>query len=234
MKKIEEEWKTIEGFPKYEISNFGRCRNIARGRNLLKKFQRKMHGICIYTYSLYSTSSTPDTAVIRRNHTAGMLVAKAFVENPNNYKFIEYIDGDPSNAIFTNIRWVKNIDQKNYKIDPFVSKLPKLTKEDQVKNLTRKIERAQRLLDAIQKNEVQKYVYEEILPLCRQIVHHKHKHKDDFFKERMINYALDRIAERIDRGYAQISYEYCIRMEINDFIRHNKQLKTVEIDERRI
>ena len=38
----------------------------------------------------------------RRVH---QLVAKAFIENPNNYEVINHIDGNRTNNHFTNLEW---------------------------------------------------------------------------------------------------------------------------------
>ena len=36
------------------------------------------------------------------------LVAKVFVDNPNNYKYVQTIDGDNSNYKAANLRWVRS------------------------------------------------------------------------------------------------------------------------------
>ncbi len=36
------------------------------------------------------------------------LVAKAFVPNPNNYPYVEHIDGDRTNNHANNLRWTEN------------------------------------------------------------------------------------------------------------------------------
>ena len=41
----------------------------------------------------------------RKNCTVHRLVAKAFLENPNNYPEINHIDGNPTNNDITNLEW---------------------------------------------------------------------------------------------------------------------------------
>jgi hypothetical protein len=108
MKKIVEEWKTIEGFPNYEISNFGKCRNI-KYKKILKVVSHTLKHVhakyriepyTSYEYSIWSEGRGWCRSV-------SMLVAKHFVPNPNGYKQIRHKDGDSSNFIYTNLEWVK-------------------------------------------------------------------------------------------------------------------------------
>ena len=43
---LEELWQPIEGFPNYEISNYGRVVNVRRGTNLRTGFAVKADDIC--------------------------------------------------------------------------------------------------------------------------------------------------------------------------------------------
>ncbi len=70
-----------------------------------------------------SHNCTPKTNVIRSNYDCTKrsskkednmvevyvheLVAKAFVPNPNNYPYVEHIDGDRSNNRADNLRWTE-------------------------------------------------------------------------------------------------------------------------------
>lgn len=42
------------------------------------------------------------------------LVAKAFVENPNNYTIINHIDNDPTNNIYSNLEWCTQLQNMNW------------------------------------------------------------------------------------------------------------------------
>ena len=50
-----------------------------------------------------------------RKITLKIEVAKAYVLNPNNYKYVECIDGDETNLHFTNLRWVAKRPGGNYR-----------------------------------------------------------------------------------------------------------------------
>ncbi|MDR0682039.1 MAG: hypothetical protein LBG15_09370 [Dysgonamonadaceae bacterium] len=218
MKKIEEQWKKIEDFPDYEISNFGRCRN-KESRIILKRAIRKKG----YAYFL---GRRKGEMLIYCRRSAGMLVAKAFVENPNNYKVITYIDGNSENPLFTNIRWTDF-----NSLAPKKERFACVTKEEQLKRIREKIERAQRLEKALTEGKEQEFVYGEIKDLCREIVYKYHKCK---FKNDMIDYITDKISEYIKRGHAILSFEHMIeKISVAFYKEYRKQLKTIEYDDKR-
>ncbi|MDR1340009.1 MAG: hypothetical protein LBK58_08170, partial [Prevotellaceae bacterium] len=82
MKKIVEEWKTIEGYPNYKISNMGRCRKMP-SRNCKVILTVQTRGV---TYSFYNLSNRSTES----KRGVGKLVACHFVPNPNGYKFIRF------------------------------------------------------------------------------------------------------------------------------------------------
>ena len=68
---LEEEWKTISGYPNYEVSNLGRIRNISNGRIL--KTSSDIGG---YLHlNLFHER-------IKKRHKVHRLVAQEFIENP--------------------------------------------------------------------------------------------------------------------------------------------------------
>jgi hypothetical protein len=230
MKKIEEEWKTIEGFPDYEISNFGRCKSYKRykqGRIL------KVHKICgkseAYCYTLQKGEGE------KTQISVGKLVARAFVENPNGYKLIKYFDGCYSNAIFCNIQWVSQYAERpkgGYANSNCVKKYE--TRENQLKNLREKIELAERFEKALLNGTEQEFIYVEIKELCRKRVEYKYGQKNRDFKEEMVSFVIDLISDRVSRGNALVSYECTINKGIVEFYNKYKQIQTVEFDERRM
>ena len=51
-----------------------------------------------------------DNGVSSRQYSVGKIVAQCFVENPNHYRYVNYIDGDPTNNVYTNLVWsTKNV-----------------------------------------------------------------------------------------------------------------------------
>lgn len=88
-----ERWEKIEGF-NYQISDQGRIRN--KSNEILTPFTIKggIKAVFLFngTYHLRTVSN---------------LVATAFVENPNSYKFVRHKDKNRSNLVYTNLEWTK-------------------------------------------------------------------------------------------------------------------------------
>ena len=93
-----EEWKEIQEFPLYEISNLGRVRN-KRG-NLLS--QHLFQG---YYKTKLSKDGKASTWYIHR------LVAEAFLENPDKKPTIDHIDRNRTNNSVSNLRWATRYEQ---------------------------------------------------------------------------------------------------------------------------
>jgi hypothetical protein len=233
MKKIEEEWKTIEEFPDYEISNFGRCRN-KKNHCFLKVIRKKDENRVRYRYRLVYLK---EEGVKRREteKSPGILVAKAFVGNPNGYKCINYLDGDISNAMFSNIEWTKYFGSEDGIKDSGYKK-KQIQREEQLKTIRKRIELAQRFEKSIIEGRENEFIYGELMDICKKIVYLKYRKKrNNELKEEIIHFVLDTIYDRVKRGYACISFENIINIETVKFNSQFKnQLKTVEFDERRM
>ena len=97
-----ESYKIIDGFESYEISDEGNVRNIITKRIL--KPQQYKGGYC--TVKLYND----DKSISKNIHK---LVARAFIENPDEKTCIDHIDNDKTNNNVNNLRFKSPVD-KNY------------------------------------------------------------------------------------------------------------------------
>ena len=91
---MQEEYKVIEGFENYSVSNFGYVRNNKNGR--LVKLNH------INDYSIVNLSMNGK----RYNKRVRFLVAEAFILNPNQYTHIDNINNDRGNNNISNLRWI--------------------------------------------------------------------------------------------------------------------------------
>lgn len=94
-------WKEVDGFNGiYLISTFGRvcsCHHYMKNPYKIRTPHKDKLGY--FKLSLYKDSKHYPRWIHR-------LVATAFIPNPYNLNEVDHIDGNPSNNIVTNLRWV--------------------------------------------------------------------------------------------------------------------------------
>jgi hypothetical protein len=98
---INEEWKVIENFSNYSISNLGSVKGL---KSILKNRTR------CGNYQTVDIKGDNGKYYSKRIHR---LVAQEFIPNPESRKIVHHIDGNPSNNVVTNLEWVtqsKNIE----------------------------------------------------------------------------------------------------------------------------
>lgn len=96
----EEKWRDVEGYEGlYQISNFGRVKSFHYG---IEKFLKSR--ISNTGYSVAGLSKHGSLKEIGVH----ILVARAFVENPENKPFVNHIDGNKSNNHADNLEWTTN------------------------------------------------------------------------------------------------------------------------------
>lgn len=110
MKNFKEEYKIIEGFENYEVSNLGNIRNAVSKHVLKVKIDR-------YGYAQIGLYQG------RKQHwkTVHRLVATAFIPNPHNKQEVNHISADPMTKLTNhvgNLEWATR--QEN--VDDAISK----------------------------------------------------------------------------------------------------------------
>lgn len=107
-------WKSVKGFRNlYEVSNIGRVR---------KKTTK-------YVLSLYPNSSRNNVRVNLRkdgklyNCSVHRLVAEAFLENPNNFKYVTRKDGNYLNNRVDNLKYVESLSDTHRAKEVLTNKL---------------------------------------------------------------------------------------------------------------
>ena len=89
-----EEWKTVEGFNNYKVSDLGRLRNKYLG---LLRLSVSNNG--------YQHVKLCDGAKRRQDCLVHQLVAKAFVPQPEGKHCVTHLNGDKTDNRATNLRW---------------------------------------------------------------------------------------------------------------------------------
>lgn len=77
----DEIWKNIPNYPNYMISNYGRI--FSNNYNKILKQYINKEG---YYYVTLYCDSKPKTLTVHR------LVALCFIDNPNNYQYVNHLD----------------------------------------------------------------------------------------------------------------------------------------------
>ena len=101
------EYKTLAGYEEIEVNEMGEVRwSDVKSR---RKQPTIWYGAMFNTYYLKYTNyeTNKDKSVSMFN-----LVAKCFVGNPHNYKFVQTINGDNSDYKISNLQWVKSRKRK--------------------------------------------------------------------------------------------------------------------------
>lgn len=105
MKNTNEQWRSIEGFENYLVSNKGRIMNGKTGRILRPRDNG--HGYEI----VWLCKDGKGT-----NKHVHRLVGEAFIDNPNDLETINHIDQDKHNNNVENLEWLSRGDNIRYSL----------------------------------------------------------------------------------------------------------------------
>ena len=114
---MNEIWRKIEGFEKYEVSNLGRVRSLDYKHTGETKVLRPI--LNRYGYlriNLYKNSKLCSRSIHR-------LVAQAFILNPENKQQVNHIDANKQNNIVSNLEWCTNLENMQHARDMGLLKL---------------------------------------------------------------------------------------------------------------
>ena len=94
-------WKDIHGYEgKYQVSNKGQVKSIAKNKVLiLKQSFKNKRGYNYPTVNLYDKYGKGKSYRVHR------LVAETFIPNPYNLPCVNHIDGDKTNNNVSNLEW---------------------------------------------------------------------------------------------------------------------------------
>ena len=94
-----EEYRDIDDFPNYQVSNLGNVRNKTRGNVLKPRPVKKAYDYICYEVSITHTDGKQRHGKIHR------LVANAFIPKVEGKLQIDHIDRNSANNNVNNLRW---------------------------------------------------------------------------------------------------------------------------------
>lgn len=133
MKELKEEWRDIENYPNYQVSNLGRVKSKERytkakdnmlihRKDKILKLQKDSKG---YLYArLYNENGFKAIKV-------HLLVAKVFIKNKDNKPTVDHIDRNKVNNNVNNLRWAtykEQLDNRDVNWDLIKENMRKLGK----------------------------------------------------------------------------------------------------------
>ena len=92
--KNSEQWASINGYKNYQVSWWGRVRNAKTGRILKACVSSNTY----LTLNLYKMGKA-------KSFSVHVLVAQEWIENPDNKRCVDHIDGDKANNHYENLRY---------------------------------------------------------------------------------------------------------------------------------
>jgi hypothetical protein len=105
-----EEWKDIEGYPGYRISNSGRVWSKTRNMELkVLRYEKYSKAYCYVNLYRKGCGRKPIHNNVHR------LVATHFIPNPENKPTVNHKDKDKTNNCVSNLEWATYSEQEHHK-----------------------------------------------------------------------------------------------------------------------
>ena len=118
----QEQWRPIDGTAgRYEVSDHGRVRSLARGKVRIMPTTRQHHGY--HAFMIWIDGK----AQCRKVHRE---VALAFIGNPNHLPEVNHIDGNKDNNHVSNLEWVTHQRNVKHSFDTGLKHPHRWTKEE--------------------------------------------------------------------------------------------------------
>ena len=108
-----EEWKTViinsEVYENYQVSNLGNVKSLhdRYGKERILKFGKNKDN---YLHVVLYKDGKRKTCLVHR------LVAETFLPKIEGKNHVDHIDGDPSNNVYTNLRWCTPKENSNFEL----------------------------------------------------------------------------------------------------------------------
>lgn len=133
---MQEIWENIKGYEGiYQVSNLGNIKSVNHyvmnnGIKQLRKGNVLKKNINVWGYEgvvLYKNG-------IGKRHTVHRLVANAFINNPDNKKEINHIDGNKLNNCVSNLEWCTRSENMKHSYRTGLEKTPILSGKDNLRS----------------------------------------------------------------------------------------------------
>lgn len=104
---MEEIWKPFENYENYMVSNLGRVKSLNYRRTGMEQLMKPYKGGIYSVVDLFNCNG-------RKPCLVHILVAKAFIPNPNNLPEINHKDENGSNNCVDNLEWCTELYNNRY------------------------------------------------------------------------------------------------------------------------